>query len=198
VDSAFEKLDALPRQFLVVAKRFGSNDSRILLEFTEEPIYFSEVLTLTFGKPNIRLYHGKDRTGSVIAAARFSLSSKGNLSPGINIVLGEGHKDSPGWQNMKYDEVLSWEYLQYWNHNDKVYVWKRAHKDDGARTILGHMKMENDAGQVVALFVRKVWSTTVRGTLRMCDNLGADWEAMTVLTAMTLIEHQNRQEVASM
>jgi hypothetical protein len=177
-------IEILPRRFTILAKHAASLESIVQIEGTSEPVYFVEVSNWTLSGPNVSLHAG-NKHGPVVAAARLS-----KLSGMVSIILGDGlDKHAAGWQKMR-SEILS--YTTRWVYNSRPYVWKSTHHVDGETTVIQHMKLLDElSGDVVAMYVRKTWSIGTRGTVRLRDDLGAEWEALTVLSALALTQQQS-------
>ncbi|KAI9789512.1 MAG: hypothetical protein M1835_001634 [Candelina submexicana] len=151
---------------------------------TSKPLYFVDNSVFTHGTPGVALIDGIDKTGPIIASAKFSAFSKKTA-----IDLGSPNKPN---------EVI-WGELR---RTKKTFVWTRTHNDqyistdaDATKLCHHHLKLVDEAtDEVVALFLsNRLKSWHKMGKFQVWKSWGQGWELMMLLTGLAVIEKARRR-----
>lgn len=183
-------------------------DPSTFTEKTSKPLYFVDNSVFTHGTPDVALIDGVDKTGPIIASAKFSMFSK-------KTAIGLGSPNTPQdvvWEELKRVSKGTSKYAWTMTIPDtnpktrKTFVWTRTHdeqyvsKDPDVGTRLGHrhLKLIDEAtSEVVALYLDngfKSWKK--KGKFQIWQSWGSEWELMLLLTGLSVIEKARRRSRA--
>ncbi|KAI9707628.1 MAG: hypothetical protein M1836_000589 [Candelina mexicana] len=171
---------------------------------TSKPLYFVDNSVFTRGTPDVALIDGVDKTGPIIASAKFSAFSKetaiglGSPNKPKEVVWEELRRVSKDWS--KYAWTMT---IPDANHETrKTFIWTRTHNDkyldtdtDATKLCHRHLKLVDEAtDEVVALFLsNRLKSWHKMGKFQVWKSWGQEWELMMLLTGLTVIEKARRR-----
>ncbi len=171
---------------------------------TSKPLYFVDNSIFTRGTPDVALIDGVDKTGPIIASAKFSAFSNKSA-------IGLGSPDKPNeviWEELRR---VSKDWSKYaWTmaipdgnqQMRKTFVWTRTHDDkyigghdDVTKLSHRHLKLVDEAtGEVVGLFLsNQLKSWHKMGKFQVWRSWGPEWELMMLITGLAVIEKARRR-----
>jgi hypothetical protein len=179
-----------------------SGDRHLVLSEGKAPSYFVRTSIIRPGVPDVTIFAGSDKNGTVIGVCNYAAFS-------TTVYVGRGDPAKPNEVVWEAISKASRDHSSYkfsigsGTEQRKSYVWKRTHDPNIKGTNSSKLdrrswKLVEDATeQVVAVFGSEgITSVKKAGTFRFFTSEGKEWEEWMLLTCFGLYEKARRRAMA--
>ena len=199
--SDFNQIPSSEQEKEIVVYRDGVRGARLLVSSTDKtPLYYLRCSVFRPSIPDMTLFAGGDRHGAVVGVCHVPFFSS-------SIMVGRGDPANPNaveWEQVskKSRDHSRFEFSFGTGSGErKSYLWKRTHDPNIKGTQSSKIdrrswKLEDEAGQVVAVYASNGINWKKTGKFRFLVHEGKEWEEWVLLTCLALSEHARRLAMA--